>query len=158
MQKLKYSPILFTVTILTTFSSKTLRFWVICHKLKTVRCEKSLIWRKVCKSREKNIFWALFFRQTAIQFRKEYDESQNHTIRHGSINMEAVFKAIRWEQSESSCLELEPFWVRSGLAGLKLEHLRTFLCSFWMTICLFATKQSFGQHFWDVLRHIQVFQ
>ena len=76
----KCSPILFTFTILTIFCSKTLRYWVIWHKLKSLRCEKTRFWRKVCKLRRKNIFWALFFRETAVQFQIKYDELQNPKI------------------------------------------------------------------------------
>ena len=110
----KCSPILSTFTILTTFCSKTLRYWVICHKLKTLRCEKTRFWRKVCKLRRKNIFWALFFRETAVQFQ---------------------IKNVRWTPESQ-----ESFWM--------LSHV----------FCLCAIKQSFCQHFWMVVRHIQAIQ
>ena len=56
-------PILSTVTILTTFFSKTKCFWVICHKLKTVRCEKTrFFWQKVCKLQtEGKKLWIFMF-------------------------------------------------------------------------------------------------
>ena len=38
---------------------------------------KSLFWQIVCKSKEKKLFSALFFRETAVQFQIKYDELQN---------------------------------------------------------------------------------
>ena len=51
--------------------------------------------------------------------------------------------------------------MRSGLLGLELEHFRTSLSGLWVIIhvfCLFATKQTLGQHFLVVLRLNQAFQ
>ena len=114
----KCSRILSTVTILTTFFSKTLRFWVICHKLKTVRCEKNAFFGEKCvNQRKKNVFSALFFRDTAVRFQIKYDELQNpKTCKH-------YCGGCFWSNKvESSCLEL--FWVRSGLAGQELVIFR----------------------------------
>ena len=103
-----------------------------------------------------------FFGETAIKFRKKYDELHylsSNTWKH-QYTVEVIFKAIRYENFQSLCWE--PFWVRSGLACMELEHFPTSLNWFWMLIhvfCFFfAIKLSFVWPFWMVSRHIQAFQ